>query len=42
MNLHFGIEIINYDSKGMKYLQFRMLAQVFTELAHEFGTNLLT
>ena len=26
----------------MKYLQITLLAQVFTELAHEFGTKLLT
>ena len=26
----------------MKYLQITLLAQVFTEFAHELGTNLLT
>ena len=40
--MHFGNEIIIFNKKGMKYLQITLLAQVFTELAHEFGTKLLT
>ena len=40
--MHFGNEIIIFNKKGMKYLQITLLAQVFTELAHECGTKLLT
>ena len=40
--MHFANKIIIFNKKGIKYLQITLLAQVFTELAHEFGTKLLT